>query len=96
MVAVLYGIGFDVDDITMKDIIDNNEFSFDIYNGIVFVGGFTYSDVLGSAEGWFQIINSNQNSKKSTAEGIYNSLANMADKLIAMPVGQQYSLTILI
>lgn len=47
----LYLAGFDVKDVHMTDLISGRETLEDI-NMIVFVGGFSNSDVLGSAKGW--------------------------------------------
>ena len=43
--------GFDVKDVHMTDLISGSENLTDV-NFIVFVGGFSNSDVLGSAKGW--------------------------------------------
>ncbi|MFH0999723.1 MAG: phosphoribosylformylglycinamidine synthase [Bacteroidota bacterium] len=51
MAYSLYRAGFDVKDIHMTDLISGRENLEDI-NMIVFVGGFSNSDVLGSAKGW--------------------------------------------
>ncbi len=51
MAYALYLAGFDVKDVHMTDLISGNETLEDI-NIIVFVGGFSNSDVLGSAKGW--------------------------------------------
>ncbi len=47
----LYLAGFDVKDVHMTDLISERETLEDV-NMIVFVGGFSNSDVLGSAKGW--------------------------------------------
>lgn len=47
----LYLAGFDVKDVHMTDLISGRETLEDV-NMIVFVGGFSNSDVLGSAKGW--------------------------------------------
>jgi phosphoribosylformylglycinamidine synthase len=47
----LYLAGFDVKDVHMTDLITGRETLEDI-NMIAFVGGFSNSDVLGSAKGW--------------------------------------------
>ena len=47
----LYLAGFDVKDVHMTDLISGRENLEDV-NMIVFVGGFSNSDVLGSAKGW--------------------------------------------
>jgi phosphoribosylformylglycinamidine synthase len=51
MAWALYLAGFDVKDVHMTDLISGREMLEDI-NLIVFVGGFSNSDVLGSAKGW--------------------------------------------
>ncbi len=51
MAYVLHLAGFDVKDVTMTDLISGRETLEDI-NMIVFCGGFSNSDVLGSAKGW--------------------------------------------
>ncbi|MGE5419858.1 MAG: phosphoribosylformylglycinamidine synthase, partial [Chloroflexota bacterium] len=51
MAYALYLAGFDVKDVHMTDLIAGRETLEDI-NMIVFVGGFSNSDVLGSAKGW--------------------------------------------
>lgn len=51
MAYALYLAGFDVKDVHMTDLIAGREDLSEI-NFIVFVGGFSNSDVLGSAKGW--------------------------------------------
>ncbi len=51
MAYSLYLAGFDVKDVTMTDLVSGRETLEDI-NMIVFCGGFSNSDVLGSAKGW--------------------------------------------
>ncbi len=51
MAYMLYLAGLDVKDVHMTDLIAGRETLEDI-NLIVFVGGFSNSDVLGSAKGW--------------------------------------------
>ncbi|MEN8203622.1 MAG: phosphoribosylformylglycinamidine synthase [Bacteroidota bacterium] len=51
MAHALYLAGFDVKDVHMTDLIAGRESLEDIQM-IVFVGGFSNSDVLGSAKGW--------------------------------------------
>lgn len=51
MAYVLHLAGFDVKDVMMTDLISGRETLEDI-NMIVFCGGFSNSDVLGSAKGW--------------------------------------------
>lgn len=51
MAYSLYLAGFDVKDVHMTDLIAGREDLSDV-NMIAFVGGFSNSDVLGSAKGW--------------------------------------------
>ncbi len=51
MAWAMYLAGFDVKDVHMTDLISGNE-TLDDVNFIAFVGGFSNSDVLGSAKGW--------------------------------------------
>jgi phosphoribosylformylglycinamidine synthase len=51
MAYALHLAGFDVKDVHMTDLISGREDLSDV-NMIVFVGGFSNSDVLGSAKGW--------------------------------------------
>ena len=51
MAYALYLAGFDVKDVTMTDLESGRE-TLDDINIIVFCGGFSNSDVLGSAKGW--------------------------------------------
>lgn len=51
MAYALYLAGFDVKDVHMTDLATGRETLEDV-NMIVFCGGFSNSDVLGSAKGW--------------------------------------------
>ncbi|KAL4565824.1 hypothetical protein LXL04_029930 [Taraxacum kok-saghyz] len=51
MSAAFFASGFEPWDVTMSDLL-NGSISLDNFNGIVFVGGFSYADVLDSAKGW--------------------------------------------
>lgn len=51
MVAAFLMAGFQVWDLTMQDLC-SGEMTLDSFRGLVFVGGFSYADVLGSAKGW--------------------------------------------
>ena len=61
MRSAFYMAGFDVWDMTMNDLINNTseEYILDKFRGIVFVGGFSYSDVFGAGVGWYNIIKTN-------------------------------------
>jgi len=56
--------GFDVKDVHMTDLIAGREDLSDL-NFIVFVGGFSNSDVLGSAKGWAGAFLYNEKAKKA-------------------------------
>lgn len=59
MSAAFYAAGFEPWDITMSDLL-NGVITLDKFRGIVFVGGFSYADVLDSAKGWSASIRFNQ------------------------------------
>jgi phosphoribosylformylglycinamidine synthase len=62
MAYALYLAGFDVKDVHMTDLISGRETLQDI-SMIVFVGGFSNSDVLGSAKGWAGAFRYNKKAK---------------------------------
>ncbi|XP_066258232.1 phosphoribosylformylglycinamidine synthase [Euwallacea similis] len=51
MAAALVRVGFKVWDITMQDLLTGAA-NLDRFRGVIFPGGFSYADVLGSAKGW--------------------------------------------
>ncbi len=64
MAWALYLAGFDVKDVHMTDLIAGRENLEDV-NFIAFVGGFSNSDVLGSAKGWAGSFLYNERAKRS-------------------------------
>jgi phosphoribosylformylglycinamidine synthase len=64
MAYTLYAAGFDVKDVHMTDLIAGREDLSDV-NMIVFVGGFSNSDVLGSAKGWAGAFLYNEKAKQA-------------------------------
>jgi phosphoribosylformylglycinamidine synthase len=60
----LYLAGFDVKDVHMTDLVTGRETLEDV-NMIVFVGGFSNSDVLGSAKGWAGAFLFNEKAKQT-------------------------------
>ncbi len=64
MAYSLYLAGFDVKDVHMTDLMSGRE-TLDDVNMIVFCGGFSNSDVLGSAKGWAGGFLWNENAKKA-------------------------------
>ena len=64
MAYSLYLAGFDVKDVTMTDLISGRETLEDV-NMIVYCGGFSNSDVLGSAKGWAGGFLYNEKAKKA-------------------------------
>ncbi|MBS1111889.1 MAG: purL, partial [Nitrospirae bacterium] len=59
MSSAFYQAGFEVWDVTMTDLLENNITLAD-FRGIAFVGGFSYADVLDSAKGWAGVIRFNK------------------------------------
>ncbi|KAH8375088.1 hypothetical protein KR093_003699 [Drosophila rubida] len=51
MMACLLRANFEVHDITMSDLLEGTT-TLSQYRGLVFPGGFSYADTLGSAKGW--------------------------------------------
>ncbi len=62
MAYAMYLAGMDVKDVHMTDLITGRETLEDV-NMIVFVGGFSNSDVLGSAKGWAGAFKYNEKAK---------------------------------
>ncbi len=58
MAAAMWAAGLEPWDITMSDLLAGRA-SLDSFAGIVFVGGFSYADVLDSAKGWAGTIRRN-------------------------------------
>lgn len=59
MAAAFYAAGFEPWDVAMSDLL-SGAISLDDFRGVVFVGGFSYADVLDSAKGWAASIRFNQ------------------------------------
>lgn len=59
MAAAFFAAGFEPWDITMSDLL-TGAISLHEFRGIVFVGGFSYADVLDSAKGWAASIRFNK------------------------------------
>ncbi len=70
MAYSLYLAGFDVKDVHMTDLMSGRE-TLDEVNMIVFCGGFSNSDVLGSAKGWASGFRWNETAK-NTLERFYS------------------------
>ncbi|MFC1963576.1 phosphoribosylformylglycinamidine synthase, partial [Chloroflexota bacterium] len=58
MTSAFYWVGFEPWDVTMTDMLEER-ISLDQFRGVVFVGGFSYADVLDPAKGWAGIIRYN-------------------------------------
>ena len=69
MAYMLHLTGFQVKDVHMTDLVSGRETLEDI-NMIIFPGGFSNSDVLGSAKGWAGAFKFNSRAKKAI-EGFY-------------------------
>jgi phosphoribosylformylglycinamidine synthase len=60
MVAAFLAAGFEAWDVTSSDLLNGNV-TLDEFRGIVFVGGFSFADVLDSGKGWAGVIKFNPN-----------------------------------
>jgi phosphoribosylformylglycinamidine synthase len=67
MASAFHAAGFEVWDVNMYDLI-HNPLLLDTFAGLAFVGGFSFSDVLGSANGWYNVILKNPKIKKQLAK----------------------------
>ncbi len=98
MAYSLYKAGFDVKDVHMTDLITGREDLQEI-DFIVFVGGFSNSDVLGSAKGWAGAFLYNPKAKKALDDfyarpdtlslGVCNGCQLMAELNLLTPGHQQ-------
>ena len=59
MTSAFYEAGFETWDVTMSDLAVGRA-SLETFQGVVFVGGFSYADVLDSAKGWAGVIRYNE------------------------------------
>ncbi len=60
MIAAFLSAGFEAWDVSVSDLL-SGDVTLDIFRGIVFVGGFSYADVLDSGKGWAGVIKFNEN-----------------------------------
>jgi len=94
MAYALYLAGFDVKDVHMTDLISGRE-TLEEINMIVFVGGFSNSDVLGSAKGWAGAFRYNSKAKTALEKfykrsdtlslGVCNGCQLMAELVLIYP-----------
>lgn len=54
MAAALHMVGFEVWDVNVQDLLDE-KIDLGPFRGLVFVGGFSYADVFGSAKGTLRL-----------------------------------------
>jgi len=59
MTSAFFAAGFEPWDLTMTDLLDRKA-DLAAFRGVVFVGGFSYADVLDSAKGWAGVIRFNK------------------------------------
>ena len=59
MASAFYLAGFETWDVVMSDLVIG-KISLDQFQGIAFVGGFSYADVLDAGKGWAGVIRFNQ------------------------------------
>jgi len=98
MAYSLYLAGFDVKDVTMTDLVSGRETLEDV-NMIVFCGGFSNSDVLGSAKGWAGAFLYNEKAKRALdafyaredtlSLGVCNGCQLMMELGLVMPEDEQ-------
>lgn len=69
MASAMYAAGFEPWDVHVRDLL-NGSITLEGFRGIVFVGGFSYADVLESARGWAATILFNK-SLKAQFEAFY-------------------------
>jgi phosphoribosylformylglycinamidine synthase len=60
MISAFLAAGFDAWDVTVSDLL-SGVVTLDMFRGIVFVGGFSFADVLDSGKGWAGVIKFNEN-----------------------------------
>ena len=60
MMAAFLSAGFEAWDVSVSDLLSGSV-TLDMFRGIVFVGGFSYADVLDSGKGWAGVIKFNEN-----------------------------------
>lgn len=60
MISAFVASGFETWDVTVSDLVEGRV-TLEQFRGIVFVGGFSYADVLDSAKGWAGVIKFNAN-----------------------------------
>ena len=60
MLSAFLSAGFDAWDVTVSDLLSGSV-TLDRFRGIVFVGGFSFADVLDSGKGWAGVIKFNEN-----------------------------------
>ena len=60
MLSAFAAAGFESWDVTVSDLVDGR-LTLDGFKGVVFVGGFSYADVLDSGKGWAGVIKFNDN-----------------------------------
>lgn len=58
MISAFYAAGFEVFDVHVNDLL-RGSITLERFQGLVFVGGFSYADVLDSAKGWAGVLKFN-------------------------------------
>lgn len=67
MASAFYLAGFKVVDINTVDIM-NNKHILEKLNGLAFVGGFSYSDVISAGKGWYNVLHNNKEVSNAVTE----------------------------
>jgi phosphoribosylformylglycinamidine synthase len=60
MISAFYAAGFETWDVTVSDLL-SGRVTVNQFRGVVFVGGFSFADVLDSGKGWAGVIKFNKN-----------------------------------
>jgi len=99
MAYMLYLAGFEVKDVHMTDLVSGRE-TLEEISLIVFVGGFSNSDVLGSAKGWAGAFRYNQKARQALENfyqrddtlslGVCNGCQLMMELALVYPDHQQH------
>jgi phosphoribosylformylglycinamidine synthase len=67
MISAFLSAGFDAWDVTVSDLLSGSV-TLDQFRGIIFVGGFSFADVLDSGKGWAGVIKFNESVYKQFQE----------------------------
>lgn len=78
MISAFLSAGFEAWDVAVSDLV-SGKVTLDIFRGIVFVGGFSFADVLDSGKGWAGVIKFN--------EGVYKQFEGFRNRSDTFSLG---------